>query len=170
MNYEDVTWAPICAGLTAVGVIAAFFAFRRRGAAAGLRLLGWAVLPMAIFLTGMVKLLWTIGTALVQWVSGFIFSPVAWTGVALFGMAAILLPVAAVLRRRRAAAGAAETATGERVAPAPSTKPVDADGQAAKPAKDPGKPKAVGKGKAKQDDPLAEFEDIDEILKRRGIS
>lgn len=167
MNYEDVTWAPICAGLTAVGVIAAFFAFRRRGAAAGLRLLGWAVLPMAIFLTGMVKLLWTIGTALVQWVSGFIFSPVAWTGVALFGIAAILLPVAAVLRRRRAAAGAA-TPTGERVAP-PSKKPVDG-GQAAKPAKDPGKPKAVEKGKGKQDDPLAEFEDIDEILKRRGIS
>ncbi|MGH3489434.1 MAG: hypothetical protein ACRDP8_16210, partial [Actinopolymorphaceae bacterium] len=73
--YDNATWFPICAALSAVGVVAAFFAFRRRGVASGLRLLGWAVLPMAIYLTGMVRLLWTIGAAIGKWVSGFVFSP-----------------------------------------------------------------------------------------------
>ena len=182
--YDDATWFPVCAGLSALGVVAAFFAFRRRGAAAGIRLFGWAVLPMAIYLTGMVRLLWTIGAALVKWVSGFVFSPYVWTGLALFGVAAICLPVAAAMRRRQAArAGEVETGRGSTGTRAGSSAVGSgAAGTAASgrtsAAKDAGQPKQVeqGKGparrqgKGKEEDPLAEFEDIDEILKRRGIS
>ncbi|MFD2079985.1 hypothetical protein SAMN05421678_105184 [Actinopolymorpha cephalotaxi] len=189
--YDDATWFPVCAGLSALGVVAAFFAFRRRGAAAGIRLFGWAVLPMAIYLTGMVRLLWTVGAALVKWVSGFVFSPYVWSGLALFGVAAICLPVAAAMRRRQAArAGEVETgraSTGTRAgsgavgSSAAGTAGTAGSGRTGT-AKDAGKPKQVeqGKGpakrqgtkggKGKEEDPLAEFEDIDEILKRRGIS
>lgn len=182
--YDDATWFPVCAGLSALGVVAAFFAFRRRGAAAGLRLFGWAMLPMAIYLTGMVRLLWTVGAALVKWVSGFVFSPYVWTGLALFGVAAICLPVAAAMRRRQSRAGEVETgrtSTGTRAAGSNAvgaTAGGNAAGNAAggrtNTAKGAGKPKPVeqgkGRSKDKQEDPLAGFEDIDEILKRRGIS
>ncbi|MET9021372.1 hypothetical protein ABZV93_15420 [Actinopolymorpha sp. NPDC004070] len=190
--YDDATWFPVCAGLSALGVVAAFFAFRRRGAAAGIRLFGWAVLPMAIYLTGMVRLLWTVGAALVKWVSGFVFSPYVWTGLALFGVAAICLPVAAAMRRRQASrAGEVETgrtAAGTRAAGsgtggsrAGGSKAIDAGaGGAAGGRTNTGKasvtPKPVeqsrgrSKGKDDDEDPLAGFEDIDEILKRRGIS
>ncbi len=37
MTFDQIAWLPLCAALTAAGVAFAFFAFRRRGAAAGLR-------------------------------------------------------------------------------------------------------------------------------------
>ncbi len=169
--YDNATWFPICAGLSAVGVVAAFFAFRRKGVASGLRLLGWAVLPMAIYLTGMVRLLWTIGQALVQWVSGFVFSPFVWTGLALFAFAALVFPVAARLRRRQAgAAGASASGDG-------ATTPLPKQGETATAAgktrggdKAKANPKAVGKGTQQAANPMEGMEDIEEILKRRGIS
>ena len=94
--YDSATWFPICAGLTAVGVVAAFFALRRRGVASALRLLGWAVLPMALNLTGLVRLAWTIGSELVKWVTGFVFNPYVLTGLALFAFAAVALTVALI--------------------------------------------------------------------------
>jgi hypothetical protein len=192
--YDNATWFPICAALSAVGVVAAFFAFRRRGMASGLRLLGWAVLPMAIYLTGMVRLLWTIGAAIGKWVSGFVFSPFVWAGVALFGFAAIALPVAGALRRRKvtrevpagedagmarleggtgaasgggatseaAERGDAEQATGKQAAAGKK-----ADRKAGRKARD--KEPPAGKGE-KAADPLEGMDDVEEILKRRGIS
>lgn len=185
--YDDATWFPVCAGLSALGVVAAFFAFRRRGAAAGLRLFGWAVLPMAIYLTGMVRLLWTVGAALVKWVSGFAFSPYVWAGLALFGVAAICLPVAAAMRRRQSRTSEVEagrSSTGARAAGsnAVGARSTGTGAGRTGTAKGADKPKAVeqgtgqgkgqrkGQGKDKPEDPLAGFEDIDEILKRRGIS
>src|SRR3954454_22926822 len=100
--YDSATWFPICAGLSAVGVVAAFFALRRRGAASALRLLGWAALPMAIYLTGLVRLLWNVGAELGHWIAGFVLNPFVWSGLALFAFTAVALPVAAMLRRRQA--------------------------------------------------------------------
>jgi hypothetical protein len=193
--YDNATWFPICAALSAVGVVAAFFAFRRRGLASGLRLLGWAVLPMAIYLTGMVRLLWTIGAAIGKWVSGFVFSPFVWAGVALFGFAAIALPVAGALRKRKAgsevsagegaaqlgrgvtATGAAgDAATGTKAKPAEKKAAKASEEKAAKASEEKPKEKPKGKGSKKagaedkSSDPLEGMEDIEEILKRRGIS
>ena len=172
--YDDVTWFPICAGLSAVGLVAAFFAFRRRGVASGLRLLGWAVLPMAVYLTGMVRLLVTVGSAVAKWVGGFVFSPFVWAGLALFAVAAIALPVAARLRRRQVGAAGADAAGGTGA----GERPAVGSGQNAAPdAAATGKKAPKGKPaqrqldkKSKEPDPLEGMEDIDEILKRRGIS
>lgn len=162
-TFDQITWLPICAALTGLGVVAAFFAFRRRGAASGLRLLGWAVLPMAIYLTGLARFLYTVVAEAVRWVGKFVFAPTVWAGVILFGVAFVLLGTAGVLRRRKAARAtdpATETGRSEGTEKAADT------GKRAK--AEPEKPKQVGKGEP-ADNPLEGMDDVDEILKRRGI-
>lgn len=154
-TFDQMFWLPICAGLTGVGVVAAFLAFRRRGVASGLRLLGWAVLPMALWLSGLVRFLYTVVAEAVRWVGNFVFSWTIWTGVALFGVAFVLFGTAAFMRRRQG------RTTGSGDKPEKAEKP-------AKSAKSKAEPKQVGKGKP-ADNPLEDMEDIDDILKRRGI-
>lgn len=157
MTFNQIAWFPLCAGLTAAGLVLAFLAFRRRGASAGLRVTAWALLPMAAYLTGALQTLWQIGSAAVSFVTGLVLSPAVWAGVVLAGLSVLLFLISGVLRRRgpggarRAgapAAGAARPAA--QAGPAEPTKPL------------PAKPKAPAAG----DD----FSEIEEILKRRGIS
>ena len=49
---EATTWAALTAALTVAGAIWTWIAFRRRGAANGLRALGFTLLPAAAWLTG----------------------------------------------------------------------------------------------------------------------
>lgn len=161
--FDQAIWLPICAGLTGVGVVAAFLAFRRRGAASGLRLLGWAVLPMALWLSGLVRFLYTVVAEAVRWFGNFVFSWQVWAGVALFGVAFVLLGTAGFLRRRkRRSAGGDEQPASAESKPAKTAKPAKPE----KPEK--GEPKQVGKGQP-ADNPVEGMDDIDEILKRRGI-
>jgi hypothetical protein len=162
--YQQIAWAPICIGLSAFGGLIAFLVFRSRGKAAGVRVLGWALLPLAIWLTGLATLLSTVIGAVLRWAGDLVFAPRVWAGVALFFVSFVLLGGANWVRRRRRAAkikAGEEAGAGE----------VKADKSAAKPEqKTQPQPKAVEKSKKGGDDPLAGFEDIDAILKKRGIS
>jgi hypothetical protein len=154
-GFDNVAWFPLCAGLTGLGLVASWMAWRRRGAAAGLRGAAWSLLPLVAYLTGAVEMLWRIGTAIGDWVAGFVFSPRVWSGVVTLGLAVLLFLVSAALRRgapsRGRAAGARQS--GQPVAPS--------DRRAVEPAS------KAPKQPAKQDD---EFAEIEEILRRRGIS
>jgi hypothetical protein len=160
-TFDSVAWFPLCAGLTGVGLVLSWVALRRRGAGAGLRGVAWSLLPLAAYLTGAVEMLWRIGTAIADWVGGFVFSPKVWSGVIVTALAVLLFFVSAALRsrsaERRAQMGSADRrGVGGR-------QPAGATGElqrppAAKPAR---------KGKAAVDD---EFAEIEEILRRRGIS
>lgn len=141
-GFDRVAWFPLCAGLTALGLAASWLAARRRGGAAGLRGAAWSLLPLAAYLTGLVTLLWQIGTALTRWVTGFVFSPTVWAGVAVTGLAAICFLVSGFLRRRA-------------LPGTPSRGSIEPPGHAA-----PARPAARGDG---------EFADVEEILRRRGI-
>lgn len=172
---DDVTWLPVCAGLSALGVIVAFLAFRRRGFAAGLRLLGWSALPMAAYLTGVVTLLWQIGADIAHFAVRFAFSMTVWLGVGVFGLAVVLFVISGVLRARRggSAAGSApatgSASTGGSVAPV-AGRSSPAHGKEQQPAAGSGSGKAeVGQG-AETDEPVEGMDDIEEILRRRGIS
>ncbi|MEU8270577.1 cellulose synthase [Sphaerisporangium sp. NPDC049002] len=160
MSFDQIAWFPLCAGLTAVGLVLGFLAFRRRGAAAGLRVSAWSLIPIAAYLTGALPAAWKIGTAVVGFFTGLVFSPAVWAGVAVAGLSVVLFLVSGVLRRRRgdAAAPAREARTAKQAAPR-------ADQGAAAPTTPnrtlPQKPAASA------DDDLS---DIEEILKRRGIS
>ncbi|GLX96978.1 cellulose synthase [Herbidospora sp. NBRC 101105] len=157
MTFEQIAWLPLCAGLTAVGVVLAFLAFRRRGAAAGLRATAWALLPLAAYLTNALKTLWNIVSSIVGFVTGLVLSPTVWAGVALAGLSVVLFLVSGVMRGRTLRMG--RRSRNERKGAEPT------------PAAQPGRPADVTKPMArpvesKNDD----FSDIEDILKKRGIS
>lgn len=143
--------------LTLAGLIASWFAWRRRGAGAGLRGAAWSLLPLALALIGAFNLLWKFGTAIGSFATSFVFAPRVWLGVAVTGLAVVLFAVSGGLRRRRARKGVSGQPAGPKAV-------AGSDGAAGKP----GKALAQGKGKAPAaaDDDLG---DVAEILRRRGI-
>lgn len=92
-------WA-LAISLTVLGGIVTFFAFRRRGRAAGLRALGWTLLPFAALFTHTLTLVLRVVDAVTSWAAGLVFSPVVWIGLALFGCSAGCFWAARRLRAR----------------------------------------------------------------------
>jgi hypothetical protein len=165
-DFNDLTLLPFCVGLTLLGLIASWTAWRRRGLAAGTRGLAWSLLPVSLYLTGLLELLWDIAKAVSTWVAHLIFSPTVWAGVALFGVSVVLYVVSGVARSRRGDAKPERSdkpkarpesrAAGELTA----TGPAPASAKAPKPAK---------KGKQTTQE-SSEFDEIEDILKRHGIN
>ncbi len=159
MSFDQIAWMPLCAALTAVGIVLSYLAFRRRGLAAGLRATAWALLPLAAYLTGALKTLWDVISSLVSFVTGLVLSPMVWTGIVLAGLSALLFVVSGALRGRALARDRKGTAGEEASAPTPTGTPAAAPGGKATPIERPAKPA-----------PADDFSDIEDILKRRGIS
>ncbi|MER7132238.1 cellulose synthase [Streptosporangium saharense] len=175
LSFSQIAWLPLCAGVTGVGLVLSFLLLRRKGAAAGLRGAAWSLLPVAAYLTGALPALWQAGTAVAGFLTGLVFNPMVWAGVAVTGVSVLLFLVSGVLRRRtlsRAAAATAEpavaagpgSAPGVTAGPSARTQPLPQrrPQAGAKPGAQGGARKAAG---ATDDD----FSDIEAILKRRGI-
>ncbi len=151
---DNATWFALAVTLTLLGAVATFLLWRRRGAASGLRMLAWTLLPAAAYLTGTLRLLGSVLQDVVDWASRLVFNPQVWLGIAVAGVSVLLFAVSAALRNRGGGrarrAGAAER-TG---APKPGAAPQVAG--------KPGRPPD-----ASVDEDLA---DIEAILKKHGIS
>lgn len=145
-HVDEATWAALAATLTLLGLVWTYVSYRRRGAIAAMRALGFTTLPVAAWLTGTLEMFTEIGGSVADWAAGLVFSPITWTGIGLAGFGVVLIVISGYLRDRQLAPGK----DGKRQLPeAASTrdargKIVDADGT----------------------DDLA---DIEAILKRRGI-
>jgi hypothetical protein len=100
MTYGQIEWLPIAAGLAILGLILSFFAWRRRGAAAGLRGVAWSLLPVAAYLIGAIELLWRFGSAIASFASSFVFSPRVWAGIIVVIVSVVLFMVSGRLRAR----------------------------------------------------------------------
>jgi hypothetical protein len=160
-TFDSIAWFPLCAGLTGVGLVLSWVALRRRGAGAGLRGAAWSLLPLAAYLTGAVEMLWRIGTAIANWVGGFVFSPKVWSGVIVTLVAVLLFVISGAIRSRRPERRGQVAAADKRAGGAATGRQPAGELQrtpAAQPAR---------KGKAAVDD---EFAEVEEILRRRGIS
>ncbi|MFC9648909.1 MULTISPECIES: hypothetical protein [unclassified Streptomyces] len=143
----------ICSAVSAAGLgIAAITAYRKRFLAAT-RIAAYALVPVALAMTGIVK--WAASTA---------FSPMAWAGFGVLAVAWLLfMTTRAVERRRggtrkerRAAAKAARQGAVEPAASAPSLGPGT-------------RPAAQPKAKEPAAKPGDDFSDIEAILKKHGI-
>jgi hypothetical protein len=163
-DFNDLTLLPFCVGLTLLGLIGSWAAWRRRGVAAGTRGVAWSLLPVSLYLTGLLELVWDVVRSAVSWVTHLIFSPTVWAGVALFGVSVVLYVVSGVARGR-GGNQKAEKAQKKPASPAgelTTTGPEPASAITAKAAK-------PSKGKAKQQE-SSEFDEIEDILKRHGIN
>src|SRR5580698_1055563 len=56
----------------------------------GMRGAAWSLLPLVMYLTGSIRLVGRLGSAIVSFAGSFVFSPKAWLGVILFGLAVLL--------------------------------------------------------------------------------
>ena len=114
MSYGDVAWLPLTLGLTVLGLVLSYFAYRRRGLRPAMMGTAWSLLPIAAYLTGATEMLWKIGAAIGQFGSGFVFSPMKWAGIGVTGLAIALFFAAGGRVRRRASREARRAARGDR--------------------------------------------------------
>jgi hypothetical protein len=165
-DFNDLTLLPFCVGLTLLGLIGSWAAWRRRGAAAGIRGVAWSLLPVSLYLTGLLELVWDVVRSAVSWVTHLIFSPTVWAGVALFGVSVVLYVVSGVARGRggnRAPKSKDQSTPASPAGELTATGPAPASAAPAKAAK----PAKGSKGKQQES---SEFDEIEDILKRHGIN
>jgi len=154
-TYNQIAWFPLCAGLTGLGLVLSWFAFRRRGLRAGLRGVAWSLLPLAAYLTGAIEMIWKMGVAIGDFASSFVFSPEKWAGIAVTGLAIVIFVVSGMMRGR----------------PGRRTKDVKGqDGQAGAPAAKKGQAIAARSSQAPAATDDDDFSEIEQILRNRGIS
>ncbi|AXE84611.1 hypothetical protein [Streptomyces sp. Go-475] len=140
----------VCSAVSAAGLgIAAITAYRKRFLAAT-RIAAYSLVPIGLVMTGVV-----------EWLADTAFSPVAWAGFGVLGVAWALFATTRVVERRRGgtrkerrAARAADRP--EAVAPGASAPSL---GQGSRPA---ARPAAAPRGEE-------DFSDIEAILKKHGI-
>ncbi|MER5732549.1 hypothetical protein ABT084_30170 [Streptomyces sp. NPDC002138] len=162
---EPMLAETICSAVSAAGLgIATLTAYRKRFLAAA-RIAAYALVPVALVMTG-----------LVEWVSGIAFRPTVWAGFGLLGFSWLLFTITRAIERRRLGAADGEpaevgTAAGRRgraaragrserqaaVAPAASAPSLGAGAS----------PQAAPRPGAAA--PTEDFSDIEAILKKHGI-
>ena len=157
---DAMTWQALGLTLSVVGLLASSLVWRRRGSAAGLRAVAWSLLPAAAGLTGVLRLLANLVGAVAGFATGLVFSPVVWVGVSLAVVSAVLFVVGGVLARRQPQRAAPQQA---RVGRERSRTPATGSPERA------GSPGKAGLSKAGSPAD-SDLDDIEEILRRHGIS
>jgi hypothetical protein len=154
---EGTTWAALTAALTVAGAIWTWIAFRRRGAANGLRAMGFTLLPAAAWLTGTLEMVVEIAGSVTDWATSLVFDVRTWVGVGLGGLAVVLWVVSGFIRDRQLGRAQSGNRPGDAAA--------DRTGGTRRQQELP--PASAGTtGGSPIDDDLA---DIEALLKKRGI-
>jgi hypothetical protein len=157
---DAITWPALGLALTIVGLLVSAVVWRRRGPTPGIRAVAWSLLPLAAGLTGVLQLLWRIGSLVAGWAVHVILSPVVWLGIAVAGLAVVLFGTTGVLRAK--GVGRRARSKSKAVEPKPST--TLGSGKGAAPARH---GDLAGETDGDTDDDMA---DVEAILKRHGIS
>ena len=144
MPAADVVLLPLCIGLALLGVIATGIAWRRGNKGRVVQGAAFALAPVALYFSGLLRLLWNGVAAVVSWASALILSPAVWFGMALLGLCVVLWVVGGIVARRSK----------------PAAKATSGRSSAALPAK----------GRAAKQPPVdEEMAEIEALLKSRGI-
>jgi hypothetical protein len=145
----SASWLALAFSLTALGGIYTWWAWSRRGLAAGLRGLALTLLAPAAWMTGLLEVVGKTADAFANWAAGLVFRPLVWLGLIVFAVSFVLFGVAGMVAGRQAKKpGAVRAST-----------PTKAVG--------PGQDRRRGKAAPAIDDDMAE---IEAILKSRGIT
>jgi len=96
-----IWWLPWTVALSAIGVVSAGRAWRRRDLGAALRRSGYALAPWAVLLLGLYGLVTRVGSAAALWAGRFVLDPTAWLGVAIGLVATALIVLGGRLGRKQ---------------------------------------------------------------------
>jgi hypothetical protein len=145
---DEAAWGALTLSLTVLGGIYTWFAFRSRGFVAGLRGVGFTIIPVALLLTDSLEMATKIGSAVGDWVGNFAFSPASWLGIILALVSVTCFVAAGFLAERGVGAATSE----------------------AKPSR-----KELNKGKGTKKEPVLadvdpEMAEIEALLRKRGIT
>jgi hypothetical protein len=164
MPAVDTVLLPLCVGLTLLGVIATGIAWRRGNKGRVVQGIGLALAPIALYFSGLLRLLWDAIVAIGNWASKIIFSPAVWFGLSLLALCLVLWVVGGIVARRSPAAKskAVGKADGKQALPAQSAKAQSSNAQSAKQSK----AAKTTRNAPPIDDEMAE---IEALLKSRGI-
>ena len=97
---DEAAWGALALTLTILGGLYTWFAYQRRGLAAGMRGAALTLLPVAAWLTDVLKLLTRIGDAVGDWAVRLAFSPSLWAGLVLGGVSVVLFVVSGFMADR----------------------------------------------------------------------
>ena len=157
-EFDSATWSAVGVALTAVGLVLSVAAWRRRGAASGVRGVAWSLLPLAAAMTGMLRVVWEVADSVSSWAVRLVFSPTVWAGIVVGGISATLFVVSGFLRRRTPEGRSRKERKEQKAADAGSAPAaVTASG-----------PKTARPGSAPAEDD--DMTDIEAILRKHGIS
>jgi hypothetical protein len=149
MPSVDTVLLPLCVGLTLLGVIATGVAWRRGNKGRVVQGIGLALAPIALYFSGLLRLLWNAIVALGSWASKIIFSPAVWFGLSLLGLCIVLWVIGGFIGRRSSAAKSKEVSAQSAASALP--------------------PKKAGKAGRSQPPVDEEMAEIEALLKSRGI-
>jgi hypothetical protein len=183
MSYNSITWLPLTAGLTVLGLVLSYLVMRRSGVRPALRYAAVSLLPLAAYLTGATEMLWKVGAAIGAFGTGFVFSTSKWVGIGVTGLAIALFLAAGGRERRKAAKQARREARAERK-PADLDAPGPALAASARPGTDvtrtmtqartpvpvPRETAAKATKASRKAQPVDDdLKDIEDILRKRGL-
>lgn len=144
---------PVCISLAALGLVLAIVLWLRGRRGRALQAFGFAALPVGLYLTGLLGLVFAAISALGGWAARLVFNPAVWAGAGLLGIAVVLWVIGGVIARRT---------RGRRPADKKS-------GTTAVRGKDEKASLTRGRGATSKGATGSEFDDIEELLRRRGI-
>ncbi|MDI2132685.1 hypothetical protein [Yinghuangia seranimata] len=181
MSGAGVVTGAVCAALTGLGFVLAVQSAQKGRYLRATRWVGLALIPIGLYLTGLATLGRRVGSAVADWATDLAFGVTAWAGVAVLAVSVGLLLVVRMIGAR----------SGDDSPPAPEASgrssidallsgggpsasgrslPQSTSGQAqGQPAQRPGKPAKQPRGRRGDSGLGPEFDEIEEILRRRGI-
>ncbi len=168
--YEEgwaVLTAAVCVALSGAGLATALLTGWRRRFRRATRIAAVSLLPVGLYMAGLVTLGSKVGRAVGGWATGLVFDPTVWFGFAVIAFAVLLYLASRLGGGRsgdsgdgteRRAARAAEP--GSAVAPASSAPAISPAAPA---------PSVAGTKRKKGGEGASEFDDIEAILRKHGI-
>jgi hypothetical protein len=158
MPAADAVLLALAAGLTLLGLLVTILAGRRGHKGRMVQGIGLMLAPVGLYLSGLLRLLWDGGVAVVDWASRLVLSPAVWFGLALLAVCFVLWVVGGIIARRTPKRSRADRKAA--AAPAGGTTAV-----AGRSDRSPSG-QANARQAPAQDDDMAE---IEALLKARGI-
>lgn len=160
--------ATVCVALSGAGLAVSLLTAWRRRFRRAVKLAAFSLLPIGLYLAGLVTLGGKIGTAVGGWAADLVFKPTVWIGFAVIALAVVLYLLSRIGAHRAERSStdrqAVRGSAAHPVAPRSSSPAISGTAPASAPLGS-GEGKRGKKGEAG----ASEFDDIEAILRKHGI-